>query len=291
MSATEHVLELARAAHANGRLRRFHHVSTAFAAGRTPGPIDADVLPGDDARAFRNPYEQTKARAERLLRDQEDVPVTIYRPSIIAGDTRTGATTNWNVLYGPMRMIANDKLPALPTARTGVVDTVGIDVAADALAHLASVPVTGNAGYLIAAGDRAFTVEQFVRACVERTCARFGESATRCTVVGPRRWRALAVAAHAAGQAPRRLHAVRRWGLLAERGLRAFEPYEPYTAIEGTFDNRRERRILAEAGIEMPPPDRYLATIVDYALAHDFGRSQPRVTGTRPELSRHDALR
>ncbi|MFN3219063.1 MAG: SDR family oxidoreductase [Acidimicrobiales bacterium] len=290
VSATEHVLELARVAHANGQLVRLHHVSTAYAAGRTSGRIDAHVLPGDDARAFRNPYEQTKARAERMLRSQDDVPVTIYRPSIIAGDTRSGATTNWNVLYGPMRMIANGKLPALPTARTGIVDTVGIDVAADAVAHLASLPVTGHTAYLIAAGDRSFTVEQFVRACIDRTCARFGDSATRCTVIGPRRWRALAVAAHVAGRAPRRAQAVRRWGLLAERGLRAFEPYEPYTAVEGTFDNRREQRILAAVGITMPPPDRYLATIVDYALAHDFGRSQPRVTDTTTELSRQDSL-
>ena len=85
-----------------GRFRRLHHVSTAYAAGRTTSDVRAsEMLASDDERHFRNTYEGTKARAERFLRDCAEVPWTIYRPSIIVGDSRSGRTRSWNVCDAP----------------------------------------------------------------------------------------------------------------------------------------------------------------------------------------------
>ena len=61
-----------------GSFRRLHHVSTAYAAGRTTCDVRAsETLPPDEERYFRNTYERTKARAERFLRDYAEVPWTI----------------------------------------------------------------------------------------------------------------------------------------------------------------------------------------------------------------------
>ena len=86
-----HLHALAAAAARHHAFGRFHHVSTAYASGRTSGLVGPDHLPTDRARNFRNTYERTKARAERFLRAQADVAVTIYRPSIVAGDSVSGS--------------------------------------------------------------------------------------------------------------------------------------------------------------------------------------------------------
>jgi thioester reductase-like protein len=86
VEGTRNVLELARAATFPPRL---HHFSSAFVAGDRQGVIMEDELLA--GQRFRTPYEQSKARAEELVRRvMSDLPVTIYRPAIVVGDSRTG---------------------------------------------------------------------------------------------------------------------------------------------------------------------------------------------------------
>ncbi len=86
IEGTRNVLELARAA---PRPPRLHHFSSAFVAGDRRGVIMEDELMV--GQRFRTPYEQSKARAEELVRRaMGDVPTTIYRPAIVVGDSRTG---------------------------------------------------------------------------------------------------------------------------------------------------------------------------------------------------------
>lgn len=68
------------------KLERFVYVSTAYVAGTAPGPIAEDELPARGE--FRNTYEATKWEAERAVR-QSPLPYTIFRPSIIMGNSRT----------------------------------------------------------------------------------------------------------------------------------------------------------------------------------------------------------
>jgi thioester reductase-like protein len=70
-------------------LERFNHLSTAFVAGDRTGVIMEDEL--DEGQDFRNPYEETKFEAEVALREKaKHLPVTIYRPTIVVGDSKTG---------------------------------------------------------------------------------------------------------------------------------------------------------------------------------------------------------
>ena len=81
----------------------FHHLSTAYVAGRKQGlcreePVDTDQ--------FTNVYEETKACAERLASHHcrtAGIRLNIYRPSIVYGDSRTGRSLRFNALYYPVK--------------------------------------------------------------------------------------------------------------------------------------------------------------------------------------------
>jgi nucleoside-diphosphate-sugar epimerase len=85
------------------RCRRFIHLSTAYAAGRTNGPCKEEPV---NARHFFNVYEESKAAAENYLRSQcraLGIELSIIRPSIVYGDSRTGRTLRFNALYYPVK--------------------------------------------------------------------------------------------------------------------------------------------------------------------------------------------
>ncbi|WP_234412133.1 SDR family oxidoreductase [Nocardioides sediminis] len=86
---TDRVLDVCRTL---PRLKRLHHVSTCYVSGRHDGVMREDEL--EMGQEFRNHYESTKYDAELLVRRAmaAGLPATIYRPGIVVGDSRTGAT-------------------------------------------------------------------------------------------------------------------------------------------------------------------------------------------------------
>ena len=270
VDGTRRLLDLAQAGCRQGTFRRFHHISTAFVAGRRKGAVEADFLPDDRATNFRNSYERTKARAERMLRQQTQVDVSIYRPSIVAGHSTTGKTDNWNVLYAPMRLISRGRLPVVPKSGAGLVDCVGVDYVAEGIVELASRAQRGLNSYHLTMGRRALTVEEFAAGCV-LGCREYDSSYRgQCSVIGPLRWAAVKAGIRLAARAPRLAPRVRCWGKLGQRSLRCLEPYEPYAEVGTAFVNDFESGVLAAAGIAMPNSLQYLSRIVRYALRVSF---------------------
>ncbi|MCS6898868.1 MAG: SDR family oxidoreductase [Myxococcales bacterium] len=83
---TLEVLELARSCH---QLKALVYHSTAFVAGDRTGKILEDEL--DKHQRFRNPVEETKAIAERLVRAaMRSIPAMILRPTLVVGDSQSG---------------------------------------------------------------------------------------------------------------------------------------------------------------------------------------------------------
>ena len=86
VQGTRNVLD---AAYEMKSLRRFNQFSTAFVAGDRTGVIMEDEL--DVGQAFRNAYEETKYTAEVMLRDAaRELPISVFRPAIIVGDSTSG---------------------------------------------------------------------------------------------------------------------------------------------------------------------------------------------------------
>jgi nucleoside-diphosphate-sugar epimerase len=73
-------------------------VSTCYVAGRRTGLIREDELEHD--KGFRNFYEETKYLAEAEVEKlKSDLPVTIFRPSVVVGDSQTGETAKYDGIY------------------------------------------------------------------------------------------------------------------------------------------------------------------------------------------------
>ncbi len=98
---TQHMLELC---HATG-LRKLHYVSTAYVCGLRQGNIlETEV---DCGQTFRNDYEQSKLRAEVLVREADYIDeLTVYRPAVISGDSQTGYTNTYHGIYLYLRLMA-----------------------------------------------------------------------------------------------------------------------------------------------------------------------------------------
>ncbi len=100
VEGTRHLLELC----SRSGIRHFHHVSTAYVCGRRRGKIlEAELDVGQD---MGNDYERSKIEAEKLVRCAPLAqPPTIYRPSIIVGDSRTGYTSTFHGFYAAVKLV------------------------------------------------------------------------------------------------------------------------------------------------------------------------------------------
>lgn len=79
-------------------LRRYNYVSTCYVAGLRTGRILETELRHE--AGFHNYYEETKYLAELEVEAlKETLPVTIYRPSVVCGDSRTGETAKYDGVY------------------------------------------------------------------------------------------------------------------------------------------------------------------------------------------------
>ncbi len=137
VEGTREVIGFARECKTLGRLERFLHVSTAYVSGKHGGTFGEHEL--DAGQDFRNTYEQTKWEAEHIVREADDLAPAIARPSIVMGESDTGWTPAFNVLYWPLRAFSRglfSEIPALPVAH---VDIVPVDYVADALVHLLDI--------------------------------------------------------------------------------------------------------------------------------------------------------
>lgn len=145
---TDDLLKMLEAANA-ARLdcvERLLHVSTAFVAGKAIGRILEHPVNGMasspssvSAGQFHNAYEQSKYESE-LLVSASDVPWTIVRPAIVVGDSRTGFTLHFRVIYSVIRLWLRDVVPRAPLDRRARVDLVPSDHVARVLLGLARLP-------------------------------------------------------------------------------------------------------------------------------------------------------
>lgn len=91
-------------------LRRYNYISTCYVAGRRKGEILETELEHD--AGFRNYYEETKYLAEvEVERMKDEFPATIFRPSVVVGDSETGETAKYDGIYYLIKYL--QKSPAL----------------------------------------------------------------------------------------------------------------------------------------------------------------------------------
>lgn len=259
VEGTRAILDLATAAQKAGRSGRVHYVGTAYVAGNRSGVVTEDELGA--GQSFNNTYEQTKYEAEALVRDYQSgqrgrLPITIYRPSIIVGDSKSGQTTSFKVMYWPLKVFSRGLIPIVPASRQGIVDLIPVDYVVDATWALSRLPQSVGRTYHLAAGpEHSITIG-----------AALDMAADFFHVYKP-----LFVSVE---KYERFVRPLLKLALRGKRrvALDAGRVYVPYLSYRGSFDTSHARKDLAASGLRIPEVRDYFHTLMRYCVESDWGK-------------------
>ena len=150
VGGTDNVMKFALEARMSGRLKNIYHISTTFVAGTKAGTFSEKDL--DVGQKFNNTYEQTKCESEILAHEyiKRGLNITIFRPSILTGDSVNGRTSNFKMLYQPLHFFAAELFDTIPADRSTGFNLIPVDSAADAILTLANKEDTSGKTYHIA---------------------------------------------------------------------------------------------------------------------------------------------
>jgi len=158
LRGTLEVINLARRAHAAHGLRRFSHVSTVAVAGERQNEVVREDEAIDWNRSDYDPYARTKKFSEHMVRELlADVPYTIFRPSIILGDSRRVETTQFDMVRAFVFLAG---LPVLPFRPDDRLDIVNVDFVADSIVAVHQKDKPGYDTYHLSAGTAAQTYRE-----------------------------------------------------------------------------------------------------------------------------------
>jgi long-chain acyl-CoA synthetase len=262
VDGVKHVMELARTSHAKGRLTHWAHVSTAYVAGTRTDLVLPSQL--DYGGQFRNTYEQSKNEAERLLQQSlaDGLPLTIFRPSIVVGHSRTGKAGNFNTVYWSIRNYLGGQTKFYADTDTPL-DLVPVDYVVNSMYHLIDRGKAKGDTIMLAGGSRT-TVPLFE--FIDRVC-RYLDSPLP-EIVDPEKLTRM-----------KPLLALAKLSRQHRQFLEQAESYLPYFCQNPIFDTTETEQLLRETNIRVPELYAYLGNLLDYCLDQSWGKRSV-ITGT-----------
>jgi thioester reductase-like protein len=243
LNGTKHVNDLARSMK---NLSHYHYVSTCYVAGKRTGHIFEQELQHE--AGFRNHYEESKYLAEIEVDSLKgELPVTIHRPSVVCGDSKTGETAKFDGIYYLVNYLL--RWPAgLSLLNIGNKDVslnlVPVDFVVDALAALATEKQAIGKTLQIADPFPLTTFDLF------ETIARVVSGRKRTLMLPP----GLVEFSLMLPGAPVITH-------LPHHGV-------PYFFLKQTYDTFTSVQLLAERNLHCPAFPTYVDKIVEYAAAN-----------------------
>ncbi|HEX8747015.1 MAG TPA: SDR family oxidoreductase [Pyrinomonadaceae bacterium] len=243
VEGTRNVNRLARSLK---NLRRYHYVSTCYVAGKRKGLILEDELRHE--AGFRNHYEETKHLAEIEVDElKSELPVTIHRPSVVCGDSRTGETAKYDGVYYLIQYLRmQPRLLSLINIGNHKVrlNLVPVDFVVEAMATLAQDELAVGATVQLADPSPLTTHDLF-----EEIARSLAGRSSRLT-------------------APPKL--VRPSLMLPFSPSITGLPHAgvPYFFIDQTYDTTRATRLLEPHGVRCPPFPGYVNALIDFVVRH-----------------------
>ncbi|MDH4381590.1 MAG: SDR family oxidoreductase [Gammaproteobacteria bacterium] len=233
-------------------------VSTVGVGGRWQGPLPERWL--DEPRAFHNTYEEAKAESEVLLREAAaaGLPLTVHRPSMVVGDSRTGVTPHFQIFQFICEFLSGRRtLGCYPALGQTVLDIVANDFVAHAIVAASRSPDSAGEIWHLCAGPSGALPLTELRDTVRSRLRREGRLPWWPSIPLPPAsflWlmSLLARALPAAQQ----------------RTLATLPVYLDYLGSAQVFDNTRTRERLQALGIERPDTRVVLSRVLDYYLAN-----------------------
>jgi thioester reductase-like protein len=240
---TRNVLELVRSM---PHLRQFHHVSTCYVAGRREGVILESELRHD--AGYRNFYEESKYLAELEVETaKNELPITIHRPAVVCGDSRTGETSKYDGVYYLILYLLRwpSGLSLINIGNPEVsLNLVPVDFVVDAMAALAFDEKAVGKTLQLADPSPLTTADLF--------------NAIATSIDGR----------HSRITAPASL--VYRFLMLPPSPRITGLPHHavPYFFVKQLYDSSQAQQLLAPHGIKCPPFESYVDKIVDFVRRH-----------------------
>lgn len=135
VQGTANIIDLAKSAHENHCLSRLSHVSTAYVSGNLQGTISEDTL--TDRFGFITDYERSKYEGEKLVQSvRSRLPISIFRPSMVVGDSNSGEIKTFNTIYSILRLYLKGKIRFLPMNPLTKINIVPVDYVANTIIEL-----------------------------------------------------------------------------------------------------------------------------------------------------------
>ncbi|MCU0804448.1 MAG: SDR family oxidoreductase [Burkholderiales bacterium] len=234
-------------------------VSTVGVGGRWPGELPERFLV--EPRSYHNTYEQAKAEAEELMAGaaEHGAPITVHRPSMVIGDSRSGRVWSFQVFYHLAEFLSGRRTRGVqPPIDDATVDLIPADYVARAILWSAATPATrGRVLHLCSGPDGAVRLPM-LRERVREKFRHAGVALPRIVTVSPGMLKGLA---RVAGP------------LLppsSRRALATLPIFLDYLSERQAFGNRQTRALLAAAGIDLPRHDTFLEPVLDYYFAQKY---------------------
>jgi thioester reductase-like protein len=243
VAGTRNVLELARSL---PHLRQFHHVSTCYVAGKREGVIRETELRHD--AGYRNYYEESKYLAELEVESaKKELPVTIHRPAVVCGDSRTGETGKYDGVYYLIHYLLRwpSMLSLINIGNHEVsLNLVPVDFVVDGMTALAfDERAIGKTLQL--ADPSPLTTNQLFNSIARSIDGH------RSKITAPASW-------------------VRFFLMLPPSPRITGLPHHavPYFFVKQIYDSSEAQRLLAPHGIRCPQFESYVDNIVEFARQH-----------------------
>lgn len=248
LRGTLEVIKLAMRARDEHGLRRISHVSTVAVAGQRSN----EVVREDDAiqwdRSDYDPYARTKKFCEHMIRELlPGVQRTIFRPSIVLGDSRYAATTQFDMVRAFVFLAG---LPVLPFRADDRLDIVNVDFVASSIVTLHQKPEPQYDTYHLSSGIASQTFRELTEALARAQNKRGPKFVPRAEQPFGGTVNFLA----------------RRQGSVG-RGASLMKVFLPYLVWNTVFDNAR---VVSETGRRPAPFSQYSYPLLKFSRDTHF---------------------
>ncbi|MFC1590503.1 SDR family oxidoreductase [Candidatus Omnitrophota bacterium] len=166
VEGTRNILDLALECEKENSHISFNHISTVGVAGSSGGMFYEKDL--DVKQEFNNTYEFTKFEAEKLINEYRKMglSISIFRPTIITGDSKTGEVNNFKMLYQPLHIFSLELFNEIPANIEMKYNLVPVDYVANAICSISSKRDNCNMNYHLS-NPSNITLEYFLEIASE----------------------------------------------------------------------------------------------------------------------------
>ena len=254
---SKQILAFALKLHEKERLEKFEYVSTLGVAGKMIGRISETILPD---HYFHNNYERFKYKAEANIWkafEEEKLPVTIHRPSMIIGHSQTGKNIRFQGFYFLSQVLTGRKTKGIVPDLTHLsLDLIPSDYVAKAivLSLHSGKETTGRIFHLCSGPDYVMTIKDLTQFIQHHYKLR-SIDLPKIKYVSPRMFLTFLKMLDIFMHDPK-----------YKKVVDGIANYFKHIKTIQVFENTKTRQFLEEKNVILEYPENYLGKVFDYYI-------------------------